>query len=520
MIKILDKRFSRIPEIRRGFVQEARILALLRHPNIVDLVEGGGLGEEPWIAMAMVDGMSLENISRLCLAKGIRIPRTAVLHLIAEVLKGLAHVHELRDIHGEPLGLVHHDLSPSNILIERSGGVKIIDFGVASTARDRKQNPKIFAGKPGYFAPELLGGKVVDERSDIFAVGVVLFELLCGEKPFIGEDVDSTMSHNERGTIPEEPIRRSEMPERLEAVVRRALARQPKARYGAARQMLADLSPLLASQKFGVALLGNLVTELERPHDSPHPQKNTVPQRRYSTPHPVVVVVSEDPELGKRIILDLCKGGWRIIQIASLQALIGQLEEQRADCILVDDKVLQKQRLSTFVRDFRNLPGIGAVPLVVMTSSKLSLRELKDPWTGLVSRSVSGAELAMGLLQLRDRLTYVDPTCRLASPLSGEIRYHGQRLTLSVEKVSRDYIDVVCESIIPKGTEVHLKIQLMNNGPSLNSEARIVELNIPESVDHADRWSHMTLEFVRMSPEARKSIIDLIVRQRDGENSM
>ena len=109
------------------------------------------------------------------------------------------------------------------------------------------------------------------------------------------------------------------------------------------------------------------------------------------------MVVSEDPELGKRIILDLCKGGWRIIQIASLQALIGQLEEQRADCILVDDKVLQKQRLSTFVRDFRNLPGIGAVPLVVMTSSKLSLRELKDPWTGLVRAWVLVPRSRLGL---------------------------------------------------------------------------------------------------------------------------
>ena len=224
------------PQFIDMFLDEARIASMLDHPNVVRIYEVGRSGSEYFLAMELVQGKSLSAVLRRAQEEeGGRVDPKLAAFVVAQAAAGLNHAHNLTDPLGNPLGLVHRDVSPQNILISFEGSVKVIDFGIArALGRITETQTGGMKGKFGYMSPEQARGEEVDQRTDIFALGVVLWEALTGRRLFQRENDLATMRALTYEPIPR-PSTIKEVPLELESLVMRALARNPKLRFTTAR---------------------------------------------------------------------------------------------------------------------------------------------------------------------------------------------------------------------------------------------------------------------------------------------
>jgi hypothetical protein len=224
------------PQFIDMFLDEARIASMLDHPNVVRIYEVGRSGSEYFLAMELVQGKSLSAVLRRAQEEeGGRVDPKLAAFVVAQAAAGLNHAHNLTDPLGNPLGLVHRDVSPQNILISFEGSVKVIDFGIArALGRITETQTGGMKGKFGYMSPEQARGEEVDQRTDIFALGVVLWEALTGRRLFQRENDLATMRALTYEPIPR-PSTIKDVPLELESLVMRALARNPKLRFSTAR---------------------------------------------------------------------------------------------------------------------------------------------------------------------------------------------------------------------------------------------------------------------------------------------
>jgi eukaryotic-like serine/threonine-protein kinase len=220
-------------EIVRGFVREARLASLLSHANVAQVYALGRVGTEYFIAMEYVDGCSLAAIVRRARTEGVP-PLPLVVAIVRQICLALDHAHHQRDAEGQPLGLVHRDLSPTNVLVSRTGHVKVIDFGIA---RAVKLHSERASGKLAYMSPEALAGDSLDHRSDLFSLGVMFHELLTGRSLFDGE-VDRA---GERRTIAPPTAHHQGLPPEIDAIVMKALDSDPAERWSTAADLRAAL---------------------------------------------------------------------------------------------------------------------------------------------------------------------------------------------------------------------------------------------------------------------------------------
>jgi serine/threonine protein kinase len=239
------------PRFVQMFCDEARISALLSHPNIVRIYDFGQIDGAYFMAMEYLRGKDLDLIMRtLRGARAALSPWLAAL-VVSEVARALHHAHTAIIPGGGPGGIVHRDVTPSNIMLLWNGGVKILDFGIAkaaSEARAREGQPPKLEGKLAYLSPELVRGGVVDGRSDIFALGVVLWETLAGSGLFTGPDEYETMRNVLLQPIVAPSQGRPGIPAALDAIVARALQRDPAQRYQTAGDMADDVDRFLAGK--------------------------------------------------------------------------------------------------------------------------------------------------------------------------------------------------------------------------------------------------------------------------------
>ncbi len=257
-IKILHEDLSRDPQVVTLFRHEAYVLSQLQHPNVVQTFEAGVQDEKLFIAMEYIDGRDLDNMMARCKAHDIAIPIPLAMHLVGETLNGLCYAHELCDADGNRLNLVHRDINPANVFLSYDGRVKLGDFGVASIAAGLLERSREVAGKAGYFAPEQLEGAEVDQRADVFSVGVMIFELLCGNKLFEADSTDKVLRLNKRAKIPRPSKVNPDISPELEEIMLWALERRPDERIGSAREMLAALGrfiPVRSGMSLAVAAL-------------------------------------------------------------------------------------------------------------------------------------------------------------------------------------------------------------------------------------------------------------------------
>jgi serine/threonine-protein kinase len=243
-LKLLQRKWSMDPQLRAMFASEARLTTALRHDNLVRVFEAGEHLGVPFMVMEYVDGVSCAKILRAVAARGERFPEGAALVICSEVLRGLIHAHAARDHQGNSLGIVHRDVSPGNILISRSGRVKLADFGIArSTQIDHHTDPGQVKGKFGYMSPEqVMGDEELDGRSDVFSLGVVIAEMLLGRRLFSGKgefEVLTRMYEADIAVLDQEASRLS--PELL-PVLKKALQRDRTLRFANAAEFLAALT--------------------------------------------------------------------------------------------------------------------------------------------------------------------------------------------------------------------------------------------------------------------------------------
>jgi serine/threonine protein kinase len=225
----------------RMFLDEARLAALLDHPNIVRIIEVGHDGEDYFLVMELVQGKPLSAVLRKA-AREHRPPSPALTsYLISQAAHGLAYAHTLTDGDNRPLGVVHRDVSPQNVLISFEGAVKMIDFGVARAfGRVAHTSPGGLKGKIDYMSPEQASAEEVDHRADVFALGVVLWEAVTGRRLFRRETELATMRAIVDDPIPH-PSEIVSIPQELDAIVMRALRKRKDARFASAQEMAVAL---------------------------------------------------------------------------------------------------------------------------------------------------------------------------------------------------------------------------------------------------------------------------------------
>lgn len=244
------------------FYDEARLAARLDHPNLVRVLDLLLEDGRPHIVMEYVDGRDLRLVLKRARSLGVALPRGLACHVVAEVLAALGYVHSRRDTSGRPLGLVHRDVSPANLMVTFTGGVKLIDFGIAKAAQQLRSELTAagqFKGKCSYSAPEQVRCREIDARTDLFAAGIVLWELVAGRRLFARANDFESLRAILHEPIPPLGTFAADVPEALEAIVARALTREPADRYASAEEMRADLEAVIRAQSWPAGSL-----ELER----------------------------------------------------------------------------------------------------------------------------------------------------------------------------------------------------------------------------------------------------------------
>ena len=235
------------PKFVQSMVNEARIGGLLHHDNIVDVVEFDQVGENYYIAMEYVDGLTLTEVVQICRHKQTLLPRFAILKLANDVCRGLHYAHEFRGADGEPLNLVHRDLKPSNIIVNDAGTAKVLDFGIAKAASNlfNTTASAMSKGTPRYMSPEQISCEgPLDRRSDIFSLGAVLFELVTGRVLFDSESLPG-LALKIIGGLPEAELDEAEAAfPGTRPILERALQKDPADRFQDAQAVSAALMAL------------------------------------------------------------------------------------------------------------------------------------------------------------------------------------------------------------------------------------------------------------------------------------
>ncbi len=249
VVKRILPHLAEDPEFVQMFLNEAKIAARFNHPNIGQIFDLGETGGQYYIAMEFIHGEDLGRVMRRAWSTGQWIARHIALRVIADTCQGLYYAHTRNDEQGRPLRVVHRDISPQNILISFDGAVKVVDFGIAK-ASDQVSNTKSGAikGKFAYMAPEQAAGKPLDARSDLFAVGLVLYELVTGVRPLKRDSELATLQAALECKI-DPPSAVAEVPGELDGIVMRALAKAPDDRYVDAREFQRALEQYLLNSK-------------------------------------------------------------------------------------------------------------------------------------------------------------------------------------------------------------------------------------------------------------------------------
>ncbi len=252
------------PQFRNMFIDEAHISMSLSHSNIAQVLDLGVSAGRYFLVLELVDGWDLGRVLHRAATAGVRLPRELALHVTAEVCRALAYAHAKAE--GQtPLGIVHRDVSPHNVLLSEQGEVKLTDFGIAKAMNKREHTGTgVVKGKVAFMSPEQAMGKPIDQRSDLFSLGTVLYLMVTRSRPFEGPSDLETLLRVQKGDFrpPEETS--PDLPPEVAAVVARAMRKEPDERYQSADEMLADVERVLrtAFRPVGQTELKRWLTEL------------------------------------------------------------------------------------------------------------------------------------------------------------------------------------------------------------------------------------------------------------------
>lgn len=286
-IKRVHEHLAGSTEFVRMFIEEARVCSELDHPNIVQVHDFGVDRNGYYLVMEWVDGLHLGQYVHSFAKRSTPLPHRYAVAIAAQVLAGLSEAHERLAQDGTPAPVIHRDVTPHNILVSVTGVAKLTDFGLARAMdRARMTSPDVVKGKLSYLAPELVQGKSASPASDIYALGIVLWEALTGERLFAGETDQERIRKVRMAEVPPLAERRKDLPEALLAAVERALRPDPSQRFENADQMGRELLRVLSPDPVGARELGQSVVEARialgltprsmRPPSAPGPTQSSV----------------------------------------------------------------------------------------------------------------------------------------------------------------------------------------------------------------------------------------------------
>ena len=300
VVKKIRASLQNDPELETLFHAEARLAARMDHPNVVQTLAFGRDADRYSIVMEFLDGKSLQEVRARAHGLG-GMPVEMELEILVQVLAGLHYAHGLCDYGGTPLGIVHRDVSPSNVIVTYAGVAKLVDFGVAKVlAGVQLSEPGRTRGKVTYMAPEQARGEAVDARADIFAAGILLWESLAGKRLWSGLSEGAILSRLNFGEIPSPKTVRPELDERLEEVCMTALAFRPEHRFPTAAAFGAALEAVLdlRGKRIAPARIGTYLAELFRvDRDALHDTLATYERRHGDSQAPLAVSLASGAKL-------------------------------------------------------------------------------------------------------------------------------------------------------------------------------------------------------------------------------
>jgi serine/threonine protein kinase len=310
VLKILNKLRAKDDEACQMFLDEARVLGLLNHHNIAAVLDVDVVDDQHYLAMEYVHGVDLREMLACAVRKRVAVPYETALSIIAGAAAGLDHAHRRVGPDGQPLCLVHRDISLSNVMVGHDGSVKVIDFGIAQTSiATVHTTPGTVRGKASYMSPEQCLGEPIDHRTDVFALGIVLYELTTGARCFSGKNDFERMLAVVRGEFVPPSQLVPDYPPELEQVVLRALASDPTKRYATASEVMDALEQVAAARLWVtgattiVCLLRQLFGEVAEPWAAPPVDPTTRHRLARGTEPP--------PELARGSGQDLLRScGW------------------------------------------------------------------------------------------------------------------------------------------------------------------------------------------------------------------
>jgi tRNA A-37 threonylcarbamoyl transferase component Bud32 len=254
VLKRILPQYAANVELTRMFLQEARLAAMLDHANIAQVHDIGEEGGIFFFTMEYLHGEDVRRIGKALAERGTTIPIEHAVHIMIDAAAGVHFAHERKGADGSSLGIVHRDLSPSNIVVTYAGGVKVVDFGVAKIATDPEMSGRYsLKGKLAYMSPEQVSQKPVDRRSDVFALGIVLYEVTTKKRLFKAANEVETLQAVVGKTIVPPSVVVPGYPQELERIVMRALERSPERRYQTARDFQLDLEAFARDQRLEIS---------------------------------------------------------------------------------------------------------------------------------------------------------------------------------------------------------------------------------------------------------------------------
>ncbi len=286
VLKRIFTTFYADPQFRHMLVDEAHVAMTLNHSNIVQVLDLGEAEGRYFLALELVDGWTLDRILRRSKAAGVPFPPPLALYLTAEVCRALAYAHGKARSDGQPLSIVHRDISPHNVLVSGEGEVKITDFGIAKAQTRREQSTgNMIKGKIAFMSPEQASGEQLDARSDLFSVGTMLYAMVTRRHPFDAPtDYETLMLVKAGDFVPPETARPGLNPE-LYRVIRKAMSRTPAERYQKAEEMLVDVEQVMrvAFRPVGQTELQRWLAELSAKDGVPTLTREAPPPEAAST---------------------------------------------------------------------------------------------------------------------------------------------------------------------------------------------------------------------------------------------
>ena len=249
VVKLILPTLAAMPRFAEMLVAEAKLAAKLQHANVVQILDLGRADGRLYIAMEYVEGLDLAEVLKRCSRTKTALPIEFALFIVIEALRGLDHAHRRAGDDGRPLGIVHRDVSPSNVIVSFEGEVKLCDFGIAHAADVAHESGEELTGKAGYMSPEHARGEALDARADVFAAGIVLWEMLAGRRYYKAAEGVSLLATAQRAEYRDPPARGLAREDELFAIVRAALSTDRDARTTSAHAMRSALEAYVAGAR-------------------------------------------------------------------------------------------------------------------------------------------------------------------------------------------------------------------------------------------------------------------------------